>query len=80
MLDETERMALVLGALDAAIANLTTVRDLLAVTLLQEVSPMALHPQALEPDADCPHRHTTSIETMGAQQRFCIDCEQVLDG
>ena len=78
MLDETERMALVLGALDAAIANLTTVRDLLAVSLMNDVAPMEI--PAVEPTGECAHRDRITITTMGVQQTVCPDCDQVLDG
>jgi hypothetical protein len=74
---EQERTALVLAALDAAIANLSTVRDLLAMALLGGMEILAVEaPQ----DGSCPHANTVNITTMGSGEpaRLCVDCEEVL--
>lgn len=77
-MNEQERTALVLGALDAAIANLATVRDLLALSLLGEMS--IPEPPATEPDGSCAHPNTVPVTTMGSAEpaRLCVDCEEVL--
>lgn len=77
-MDDTERLAMALAAIDATIAMLTIQRDLLAVSIMEGISTPLQAPPVV--DGECQHLTKVPVTTMGAEESafMCVDCEAIL--